>query len=113
MVDKQFIHCRLVNKRTSTNCLVSVVYGVYDSVRRMLLWGRLQTISDGIIDVPWCVLGDFKTIIDASESCGRVAEVNNAMAEFREFITEAALVHLPFTECPYTWYNCSEGSRSL
>ncbi|KAL0286349.1 UNVERIFIED_CONTAM: hypothetical protein Sradi_7151600 [Sesamum radiatum] len=35
------------------------------------------------------------------------------MAEFREFITEAALVHLPFTECPYTWHNCSEGSRSL
>ncbi|KAL0283960.1 UNVERIFIED_CONTAM: Retrovirus-related Pol polyprotein from type-2 retrotransposable element R2DM [Sesamum radiatum] len=36
-----------------------------------------------------------------------------AMAEFRGFISDAALVHLPFSGCPYTWHNCSEGSRSL
>ncbi|KAL0404249.1 UNVERIFIED_CONTAM: hypothetical protein Sradi_2065700 [Sesamum radiatum] len=113
MVDKQFIHCSLVNKRTSTNCLISVVYEDCDSARRRLLWGGLQSLSEGITDVPCYVLGDFNAVIDSSESCGRVAEVNNAIAEFREFITEAALVHLPFTGCPYTWHNCSEGSRSL
>ncbi|KAL0291683.1 UNVERIFIED_CONTAM: hypothetical protein Sradi_7018100 [Sesamum radiatum] len=25
----------------------------------------------------------------------------------------AALIHLPFTGCPFTWHNCSSGSRSL
>ncbi|KAL0444647.1 UNVERIFIED_CONTAM: LINE-1 retrotransposable element O protein [Sesamum latifolium] len=113
MVAEQFIHCRLVNKRTSSTCLIFVVYGECDPVRHRLLWGGLQSISADINDVPWCVLGDFNTVIDASESCGRVAEVTHAMAEFREFISEAALVHLPFTGCPYTWHNCSEGNRSL
>ncbi|KAL0402144.1 UNVERIFIED_CONTAM: hypothetical protein Slati_4244300 [Sesamum latifolium] len=34
MSDEQFIHCRLLNKRTSTNCLISVVYGDCDPTRR-------------------------------------------------------------------------------
>ncbi|KAL0455535.1 UNVERIFIED_CONTAM: hypothetical protein Slati_0892700 [Sesamum latifolium] len=112
-IQEQYIHCSLLNKRTHTNCLISTVYGDCDSIRRRQLWGGLQTISEGIIDVPWCVLGDFNAFIDSSESCGRITKTNNAMAEFREFITESALVHFPFTGCPYTWHNCSEGSRSL
>ncbi|KAL0386422.1 UNVERIFIED_CONTAM: hypothetical protein Slati_4603400 [Sesamum latifolium] len=112
MVDVQFIHCSLLNKRTSAKCLIYVVYGDCDSYHRRLLWGGLQAISEGITDVPWCVLGDFNAVIDPSESCGRTTETTT-MAEFREFINEAALVHLPFTGCPYTWHNCSEGSRSL
>ncbi|KAL0439816.1 UNVERIFIED_CONTAM: hypothetical protein Slati_2464600 [Sesamum latifolium] len=93
--------------------LISVVYGHCDSTRRWLLWRGLQTLSESITNIPWCVLGDFNAVIDSSESCGRVTEATNAMAEFREFITGAALVHLPFTGCPYTWHNCSEGSRSF
>ncbi|KAL0289795.1 UNVERIFIED_CONTAM: hypothetical protein Sradi_7064300 [Sesamum radiatum] len=58
-------------------------------------------------------MGDFNAVIDSSESCGRTAEATSAMAEFREFIYDASLVHLPFTGCPYTWHNCSDGPRSL
>ncbi|KAL0402138.1 UNVERIFIED_CONTAM: hypothetical protein Slati_4243700 [Sesamum latifolium] len=100
MVAAQFVHCRLVNKRMFSTSLISVVYGECDPVRRRLLWGELQTISAAIVDVPWCVLGDFNIVVDASESRGRTAEVTHAMAEFREFISEAALVHLPFTGVP-------------
>ncbi|KAL0288240.1 UNVERIFIED_CONTAM: hypothetical protein Sradi_7101500 [Sesamum radiatum] len=109
----QFIHCRLLNKRTLTTYLTSVVYGECDPIRRRLLWGELLQISGAIVDVPWCVLGDFNIVLDASESCGRVAEVTHAMDEFKAFISDAVLVHLPFTGCPYSWHNCSEGSRSL
>ncbi|KAL0289799.1 UNVERIFIED_CONTAM: hypothetical protein Sradi_7064700 [Sesamum radiatum] len=35
------------------------------------------------------------------------------MADFREFISNVGLVHPPFTGCPFTWHNCSEGDRSL
>ncbi|KAL0284070.1 UNVERIFIED_CONTAM: hypothetical protein Sradi_7209100 [Sesamum radiatum] len=59
------------------------------------------------------VLGDFNAVLDASESCGRSAENTNAMTEFREVLTEVGLIHIPFTGCPFTWHNCSEGSRSL
>ncbi|KAL0293833.1 UNVERIFIED_CONTAM: Retrovirus-related Pol polyprotein from type-2 retrotransposable element R2DM [Sesamum radiatum] len=113
MTDEQFIHCRLLNKRTSTKCLISVVYGDCDSSRRRRLWEGLQNLAEGITEDPWCVLGDFNAIVDESESCGRRSEPTPSMAEFRDFITEAGLVHIPFTGCLYTWYNCSEGSRGL
>ncbi|KAL0289987.1 UNVERIFIED_CONTAM: Retrovirus-related Pol polyprotein from type-2 retrotransposable element R2DM [Sesamum radiatum] len=112
-VEAQFIHCALFNKRTSTKCLISVVYGDCEAVRRRSLWESLLSISEDTVDDPWCVLGDFNAIVDPSESCGRVVEPNSAMAEFSDFITDAALVHLPFQGCPYTWHNCSEGIRSL
>ncbi|KAL0295338.1 UNVERIFIED_CONTAM: hypothetical protein Scaly_3105900 [Sesamum calycinum] len=35
------------------------------------------------------------------------------MAEFRSCIRDTGLVTLPFTGCPFTWHNCSEGPRSL
>ncbi|KAL0291805.1 UNVERIFIED_CONTAM: hypothetical protein Sradi_7012700 [Sesamum radiatum] len=112
-VEDQFIHCALLNKRTSAKCLISVVYGDCEAVRRRRLWEGLLTIAEDVSENPWCVLGDFNAVIDSSESCGRSAESTMAMAEFRGFISDAALVHLPFSGCPYTWHNCSEGSRSL
>ncbi|KAL0295057.1 UNVERIFIED_CONTAM: hypothetical protein Sradi_6855500 [Sesamum radiatum] len=39
--------------------------------------------------------------------------MSQAMIEFRECLMDAALIHLPFTGCPFTWHNCSSGSRSL
>ncbi|KAL0286791.1 UNVERIFIED_CONTAM: hypothetical protein Sradi_7139300 [Sesamum radiatum] len=41
-----------------------------------------------------------------------MSDSTSAMSEFRDCITTAALVHLPFTGCQYSWHNCSQGSRS-
>ncbi|KAL0293843.1 UNVERIFIED_CONTAM: hypothetical protein Sradi_6917400 [Sesamum radiatum] len=84
-----------------------------DPSRRRQLWGGLQGLADNISEVPWCVLGDFNATLDVNESCGRTSDSNTAMADFREFISNVGLVHPPFTGCPFTWHNCSEGDRSL
>ncbi|KAK4391362.1 hypothetical protein Sango_1914000 [Sesamum angolense] len=62
---------------------------------------------------PWLVLGDFNAVIDDSEVCGRAADTSVSMAEFHNCILDTGLLHLPFTGCPFTWHNCSEGTRSL
>ncbi|KAL0286590.1 UNVERIFIED_CONTAM: hypothetical protein Sradi_7144400 [Sesamum radiatum] len=111
--EEQFIHCSLLNKRTSTKCLITVVYGVCELIRRRQLWEGLRSIAEDLPEAPWSVLGDFNAVLDVSESCGRSAENTSAMAEFRDVITEVGLIHIPFTGCPFTWHNCSEGSRSL
>ncbi|KAL0292350.1 UNVERIFIED_CONTAM: hypothetical protein Sradi_6992200 [Sesamum radiatum] len=89
------------------------LYGECDHIRRRSLWAGLHNLSEDITMDPWAVFGDFNAIIDASESLGRSSENSSAMADFREFITETGLIHLPFTGCPYSWHNSSEGSRSL
>ncbi|KAL0313715.1 UNVERIFIED_CONTAM: hypothetical protein Scaly_2907400 [Sesamum calycinum] len=77
------------------------------------LWGVLRTLSAGILEEPWLVLGDFNAVIDDSEVCGRAADTSASMAEFRSCIFDTGLVQLPSTGCPFTWHNCSEGTRSL
>ncbi|KAL0281749.1 UNVERIFIED_CONTAM: hypothetical protein Sradi_7290700 [Sesamum radiatum] len=89
-VGEQFVHCRLGNRRTSSTCLITVVYGECDPVRRRLLWAELLTISSAIVDSPWCALGDFNITIDESESLGGTADISQAMTEFRECLMDAA-----------------------
>ncbi|KAL0288901.1 UNVERIFIED_CONTAM: hypothetical protein Sradi_7086600 [Sesamum radiatum] len=43
----------------------------------------------------------------------RAADTSVSMTEFRNCIRDSGLVQLPFTGCPFTWHNCSEGPRSL
>ncbi|KAK4384147.1 hypothetical protein Sango_3087400 [Sesamum angolense] len=96
-----------------TRCLISVLYGDYDIIPRRELWSALRTLSTGILAEPWLVLGDFNAVIDESEVCGQAADTSASMVEFRNCIRDTGLVSLPFTGCPFTWHNCSEGPRSL
>ncbi|KAL0302137.1 UNVERIFIED_CONTAM: hypothetical protein Scaly_3041600 [Sesamum calycinum] len=66
----------------------------------------------GILDDPWLILGDFNAVMDDSEVCGRAADTSASMADFRNCIRDTGLVQLPFTGCPYTWHNCSEGHEA-
>ncbi|KAL0288343.1 UNVERIFIED_CONTAM: hypothetical protein Sradi_7099400 [Sesamum radiatum] len=51
--------------------------------------------------------------MDDSEVFGRAADTSASMTDFRTCIRDTGLVQLPFTGCPFTWHNCSEGPRSL
>ncbi|KAK4384400.1 hypothetical protein Sango_3065000 [Sesamum angolense] len=110
---RKVIHCRTVNKRMHTRCLITVIYGDYDIIPRRELWSALRNLSTGIQNKPWLILGDFNAVMDDSEVCGQAADTSTSMVEFRSCIWDTGLVPLPFTGCPYTWRNCSEGPRSL
>ncbi|KAL0292813.1 UNVERIFIED_CONTAM: Retrovirus-related Pol polyprotein from type-2 retrotransposable element R2DM [Sesamum radiatum] len=111
-VERQFIHCRATNKGMHTTCLISVVYGDCDMILRRALWEGLLSLVEDAEDVPWILLGDYNAVIDNSEVCGRAADTSASMTEFRDFVTAAGLVHLPFKGCPYTWHNSSEGAEA-
>ncbi|KAK4384493.1 hypothetical protein Sango_3056000 [Sesamum angolense] len=112
-VESQFVHCRAFNKRLHTRCLITVLYGAYDLIPRRNLWSALCNLSAAISNEPWLVLGDFNAVMDDSEVYGRAADTSVSMTEFRNCIRDSGLVQLPFTGCPFTWHNCSEGPRSL
>ncbi|KAL0288554.1 UNVERIFIED_CONTAM: hypothetical protein Sradi_7095400 [Sesamum radiatum] len=112
-VNTQFIHCRLTNKRAHTKCLITVLYGENEVIKRRELWQGLIQLSRGITDEPWIVMGDFNAVLDDSEVNGYAADTSASMADFLECITESELTHLPFTGANFTWHNCSDGGRSL
>ncbi|KAL0293926.1 UNVERIFIED_CONTAM: hypothetical protein Sangu_3228200 [Sesamum angustifolium] len=73
----------------------------------------LCNLSAVALNEPWLVLGDFNAVMDDSEVFGRAADTSASMTEFRTCIRDSGLVQLPFTGCPFTWHNCSDGPRSL
>ncbi|KAL0308177.1 UNVERIFIED_CONTAM: hypothetical protein Sangu_2989600 [Sesamum angustifolium] len=70
-IGSQFIHSRAIYKRMHTRCLITVIYGDYDIIPRRELWTALRTLSTGIQDEPWLILGDFNAVMDDSEVCGQ------------------------------------------
>ncbi|KAL0282001.1 UNVERIFIED_CONTAM: hypothetical protein Sangu_2977200, partial [Sesamum angustifolium] len=71
------------------------------------LWGALRTLSAGISEEPWLVLGDFNAVIDDYEFCRRAADTSVSMAEFRSCILDTGLVQLPSTAWMETWPGAS------
>ncbi|KAL0293601.1 UNVERIFIED_CONTAM: hypothetical protein Sradi_6928500 [Sesamum radiatum] len=87
-------------------------------VRRNLLlnWSWFDDYAgpEGRIWLAWKpIRGDFNAVLDDSEVHGRAADTSASMTEFRNCIRDSGLVPLPFTGCPFTWHNCSDGPRSL
>ncbi|KAL0291780.1 UNVERIFIED_CONTAM: hypothetical protein Sradi_7013600 [Sesamum radiatum] len=72
-VETQLIHCKVSNRAMHTTCLMSVIYGECDHIQRRDLWTTLCLLSEVDNEVPWCVLGDFNVVLDASEIRGRIA----------------------------------------
>ncbi|KAL0455511.1 UNVERIFIED_CONTAM: hypothetical protein Slati_0890300 [Sesamum latifolium] len=110
---EQCIHCRVHHLRSHTHSLVTIAYGVNDVYPRRELGTQLVDFLDGVGDDPWIVLGDFSTVLDASEVCGSSSDYNTAMGDFGSFLIDTGLVALPSRGAIFTWHNCSDGSRSL
>ncbi|KAL0416279.1 UNVERIFIED_CONTAM: hypothetical protein Slati_3459800 [Sesamum latifolium] len=78
-----------------TYSLVTIVYGVNDIYPRRVLWNQLVDLLDGVGDDPWIVLGDFNTVLDASEICDLASDSHTAMDDFAAFLNDTGLVVLP------------------
>lgn len=69
--------------------------------------GKLRGISfvNNQTTGPWCILGDFNDIMDASEKRGRTVHSNWLINGFRQAILDSGLVDVPVEEYPFTWFN--------
>ncbi|KAL0455497.1 UNVERIFIED_CONTAM: hypothetical protein Slati_0888900 [Sesamum latifolium] len=112
-VHVQCIHCRVHSLRSRVDSLVTIVYGLNDVISRRELWTHLVSVMEDVGENPWIVLGDFNAVLDHSEVCGHSGDINASMGDFRALLIDTGLVPLPSQGAFFTWYNCSDGPRSL
>ncbi|KAK4382504.1 hypothetical protein Sango_2864700 [Sesamum angolense] len=79
LVDNQYIHCKVTNKKEHTKCLITVLYGEYDLIPRRSLWRCIEQLASDICDDPWLITGDFNAVIDDSEDTSKHHIVGTAM----------------------------------
>ncbi|KAL0427748.1 UNVERIFIED_CONTAM: hypothetical protein Slati_2949600 [Sesamum latifolium] len=99
IVHMQCIHYRVHDLRSPSYSLVTVVFGLNDSVPRRELWAQLGLIMEDAGDDPWLVLGDFNTVLDLSGVCGSFGDISMAMGDFRNLLLETETRFHAYTEC--------------
>ena len=62
-INDQIIHGEATHIPTGRIFFISFIYGRNLVEQRLPLWERLRTISNSISD-PWCVMGDFNSILN-------------------------------------------------
>ncbi|KAK4286195.1 hypothetical protein QN277_002786 [Acacia crassicarpa] len=110
--DRQFFHllCRIDQ---SSPFLLTAVYAIPHSNFREILWANIQRLSKQISS-PWCVLGDFNDILNASERIGGRGGNFRRMLWFHEQISDCGLSYMGSSGPKMTWKGpCITGCARL
>lgn len=98
----QFIHCRIVDRRTPAERFITFVYGEPSQHKRTGLWEALTNLAPSILS-PWLVIGDFNTFLNEDDKLGGIRPSIPAMQSFGECIKDTGLIDLPIEGEKYTW----------
>ncbi|KAI9186057.1 hypothetical protein LWI28_013379 [Acer negundo] len=91
----------------SSSLLATFVYVKCSPIERRAFWEKLYDISD--FNVPWVVLGDFKTIRSDMERVGGRPRNSSFVAEFNKCISRCVLLDLRFEGRQLSWCNGHQG----
>ena len=100
----QHMHCQVHCQLTSSSFYATFIYGFNHDGPRSQLWKDLRLIADHMDD-PWCVLGDFNSVLYASDRKGGTAVLDTEIAAFADTIRECRLHELPSSGPYYSWTN--------
>lgn len=80
-IHEQFIHCKITDRRSDFDTLITFVYGKNNIEDRKSLWTALASLQSGINE-PWCLYRDFNAVMDYSN---RIDGSNVTNAEIKDF----------------------------
>nr|XP_029145187.1 uncharacterized protein LOC114924518 [Arachis hypogaea] len=99
-VHKQFIHLNIKDNE-NRNWYCTCVYGSPQPGTRSSLWEELENFA-ATIQGPWCVGGDFNSIISLEETGGSF-NLSQDSRRFQDCIQNCGLKDLGFSGPPFTW----------
>ncbi|XP_061351884.1 uncharacterized protein LOC133296846 [Gastrolobium bilobum] len=101
-VHHQFIHTRVKYLDAKKVDLVTFVYGSPRRLERKLLWAELEVINNSILE-PWLLLGDFNSILHASEKVGGKEVCWDSMKEMQLCLSRCDIHDLGYKGPDFTW----------
>ncbi|KAK2650617.1 hypothetical protein Ddye_018106 [Dipteronia dyeriana] len=79
------------------------VYAANSETERKELWEYILNVQSSS-SFPWCIGGDFNTILDPSERIGAGCDMSS-IQNFNSFVLRAKVVDLPLQYISFTWSN--------
>lgn len=92
----QMITCSVKLPQSTSEIIISFVYGLNSKTGRQQLWEELKGIArDQIVfDKPWAVLGDFNQILNPDEKSNGSTRISRGISDFRDCVDYAGLFDL-------------------
>ena len=84
------------------------LYAPNNIKERSKFWEYILTVQASL-PFPWCIGGDFNTVLASSERIGGPCNPNS-LHNFREFILRARVIDIPMRGSNFTWTNSRERS---
>ncbi|XXG88202.1 hypothetical protein AAC387_Pa12g0446 [Persea americana] len=107
----QHITIEFADLHSSSLGLVTGVYGSTDYRIRRDLWDHLSNFSN--TSLPRCVIGDFNSILLASEKHNIRPSSSPSVKEFNDMVLSSGLKDLGFRGNSFTWANNWQGQAYL
>ncbi|CAN0926384.1 LINE-1 reverse transcriptase homolog [Linum grandiflorum] len=77
-------------------------YGYPHRSQRKASWDLLRSVHATVPD-PWCCIGDYNNLLDASEKKGRHPHLPTLITGFREAVLDCGLTDIHMEGYPFTW----------
>ena len=103
-INDQLIHGEATHLPTGKTFFISFIYGRNLVEQRTPLWDSLVSLSSSIND-PWCVLGDFNSILNQNDRIGGTIVTEGETKDFADCIQNCGLQEFSFEGAFYTWNN--------
>ena len=98
----QYVTCEAIYRAANFKILVTFVYAFNDGSERTPLWDYLSSFNHNL---PWCICGDFNTVLSVNEILGGREHWTPEMQQFRDCVTSSGLAELRTNGDLYTWTN--------
>lgn len=103
-MSEQHIHCKATVQQNMKQFFITFVYGANHETNRKALWTALTSIANSLIE-PWCVLGDFNSVLYAGDRIGGTPIQEYEIRPFAECIEVCELTEMRYLCSYYSWTN--------
>ncbi|CAM8918528.1 unnamed protein product [Rhodiola kirilowii] len=91
---------------------ITLFYGNPRTNLRHKSWDLLRRLR-GLINLPWCVVGDFNEICNYSETSSRNPSRRSYMEQFKEALLDCGLMDLGYRGAKFTYTNKRQGNDEI
>lgn len=107
---EQFIRCRVLERRSDSQMLVTIIYGQNNVNKRKDLWSSLDSLGSNIRE-PWCLVGDYNAVIDPGDRVNGARVTDAEMEDLRRCTSDLNLTKMRSCGKNFTWSNGHVSSK--
>jgi len=100
--EQRAIHMLVYDTSKKCSSIVSGIYAPAQNLDKASFWNQLLQLNN-IIDLPWCIIGDFNELANPTEKRGGKRYPLAKYERLNSFMYHINATSVPFTGSPFTW----------